>query len=395
MEAFKQRIKDLFEEQETFEIRRGRSALKDFATVNTVDGRDGHDPQSFLRAVRQTVTNLLRNNRRIKVKLVLNCNMEITSIVRGTVIEPSSFHPRVEVNLEGTNVDELYNTMVERILENIATFQMRGSQWTFNSIISLKIHSVRFEPLRGSSYIPLPKTIRSKKSIINIKNEDDMCFKWSVARALNPVERNAERITRLLREQAEELNMSGTEFPVKLKDIEKFEKQNPNISIKGFGYEGEIYPLRTSKMKQNRQTVNLLLISDEEKVHYCLIKNMSRLLSSQTNNHQHKNHFCLRCLNPFASEKSLEKHMEYCCVNEAVKIEMPEEGSIIKFQNFNRSMRVLFIVYADFESLIKLLKTFEIKSRKKFIRKNIRSTNHRAFVTMKSASTTRFIRRNL
>ena len=192
--------------------------------------------------------------------------------------------------------------MVQRILENIATFQMRGSQWTFGSIIRLEIHTVRFEPLRGSSYIPLPKTIRSKRAIINMKNEDNMCFKWSVARALNPVERDAERITKLLREQAEEPNMNGIEFPVKLKDIEKFEKQNLNISINVFGYEDEIYPLRISKMKQNRQAVNLLMISNGEKVHYCLIKNMSRLLSSQTNNHQHKNHYCLRCLNPFNTQ---------------------------------------------------------------------------------------------
>ena len=186
-----------------------------------------------------------------------------------------------------------------------------------------------------------------------------MCFKWSVARALNPVERDAERISKLLRKQAEDLNMKGIEYPMSLKDIDKFETQNPSISINVFGYEGFVYPLRISKKKGSEaaKPVNLLLISDGKKVHYCFIKNMSRLLSSQTNNHQHKNHYCLRCLNPFASQKSLEKHNEYCSTNEAVKMEMPEKGSIIEFQNFNRSMRVPFIVYADFESLIKPLNT--------------------------------------
>ena len=251
VEALKQKISSLFKKQETFEIHQGRSPLREFATVNTIEGRDGYDPQSFLRAVRKTVVDLFKNNRRIKLKLMLNYNMEMTSIVRGTVIEPSSFHSRVEVNLEGTNVDELYNAMVARSLENIANFQMRGSQWTFNSVISLEIHSVRYEPLRGSSYIPLRKTIYSKKAIINMKNEDNMCFKWSVARVLNPVERDAERITKLLREQAEELNMKGIEFPVKLKDIDKFEKQNPGISINVFGYEGDTYPLRISKRNEN------------------------------------------------------------------------------------------------------------------------------------------------
>ena len=182
LESFRQKIMDLYKVE--FEICRGRSALKEFATVNTIDGREGYDPQSFLRAVRRTVIDFFKNNRRIKLKLILDCIMQMTSITRGTVIEPSSFHSRVEVNLEGTNVDELHNNMVARIFENIASFQMRGSsQWVFSSIINLEIHSVRFESLRGSSYIKLPQSLRSKKAIVNMKNEDNMCFKWCVARA--------------------------------------------------------------------------------------------------------------------------------------------------------------------------------------------------------------------
>ena len=195
-----------------------------------------------------------------------------------------------------------------------------------------------------------------------------MCFIWCVARALNLVEIHAERISNLLREQAEELNMRGNNFPVKLQDIDKFEKQNP-VTLNVFGFEGEIHPLRISKEKRGREPVNLLLISDRKKNHYCLIKDMSRLFSSETNQHQHKNHFCLRCLNPFATEKSLKKHMEYCETNEAVKMEMPEEDSFIEFENFNRSMRVPFIVYADFESLIKPIETFELNPEKSYTKK--------------------------
>ena len=99
------------------------------------------------------------------------------------------------------------------------------------------------------------------------------------------------------------------------------------------------------------------MISDGEKTHYCLIKNMSRLLSSQTSKTEHVQHFCFSCLNPFHSKESLSKHLEYCNEHEAVKIEMPKEGSILSFTNLNRSMRVPFIVYADFESFIKPIDT--------------------------------------
>ena len=94
-----------------------------------------------------------------------------------------------------------------------------------------------------------------------------------------------------------------------------------------------------------------MLIEEEGVKHYCLIKNLSRLLSSQVSNHNEEHHFCLRCLNPFWSHKSLNKHQEYCDNYEAVKIEMPEKkgSTMLKFKNYHRREKVPFIVYADFE----------------------------------------------
>ena len=43
-------------------------------------------------------------------------------------------------------------------------------------------------------------------------------FKWAVTRALNPVNKNTERITIELREQAKTLNWDGINFPTPLKD---------------------------------------------------------------------------------------------------------------------------------------------------------------------------------
>jgi len=51
----------------------------------------------------------------------------------------------------------------EQVLENLATFQMQGSGWNFYSIKPLDIHTVRYETLRSSSYVPLPKFLATKK----------------------------------------------------------------------------------------------------------------------------------------------------------------------------------------------------------------------------------------
>ena len=341
--------------ERSFELKESKSALRKFTMQYTIEGRAGYDPESFMRDVKQAVINLLRKNRRTKVKLILRCNMEKNNISTGEVITlKTAFNSKPEVNLEGTDVDDLYNTMVDIVLEAMANFQRDGSNWTFKSIISLEIHTVVYEPLKGNSYIPLPPKLAQKKAIINMQNEDNKCFTWSVLRALNPKEENAVRIDKDLKKKEDSLNMTGIVYPVQLNAIDKFERQNPTISINVFGHEESVCPLRVSKC-EDREVVNLLLISDDEKRHYCLIKNMSRLLSSQTSKRNGAQYYCMRCLNPFHSQESLDKHLEYCSAHEAVKIEM--SGGTLSFKNYNRSMRVPFIVYADFESFIKPIDT--------------------------------------
>ena len=79
--------------------------------------------------------------------------------------------------------------MKETVLESLAKFQRQGINWRFRSHLSLDLHAVKYEPLEGSSHIPLPAFLAAKKAIINLKNEDDGCFKWAIPRALNPVEK--------------------------------------------------------------------------------------------------------------------------------------------------------------------------------------------------------------
>ena len=311
LKMLKEKVEALFKAgaQQTFELKQSSSALKKFATQYVIEGREGYDPQTFLSDVKRKVTTLLENNRKTKVKLILRCIMEKTNIADGQRIEqPAAFHSDVEVNLEGTDVNELYDTMIDKVMEHIANFQMQGSNWTFKSIIALEIHTVAYEPLRGSSYIPLPRALATRKAIINLKNQDDECFRWAVLRAINPTDKDPQRIDKNLKSKRDQLNMGGIEFPVSLKSIDKVEKQNPSISINVFGYEDCVYPLRVSKVV-DKTAINLLLISDDEKQHYCLINNMSRLLSSQTGNQQHTSHYCMKCLNPLPLSRGvIEAH---------------------------------------------------------------------------------------
>ena len=373
LKKLKKKIDDIYKKTKIFEVKESDSALRNFAKVNTIDGKEGFDPQSFMDGVHENMTELLRNNRNTKVKLILKCYM-ISE--RDNLIRDFPFHSNIEVNVEGTDENDIYIIMADTIIERIANLingsSGGGSGWAFYKIIKLELHTVSYRPLRGNTWIPLPKELADKKTIINMKNKDNKCFMWCVQRALNPKNNHPERVDEDLISKQDTLNMKGIEYPVSLKDIDRFEKQNPNISITVFGYneKDKVHPLSVSEHVYNREhNIILLLIERDGVKHYCLVKNPSRLLSKQISAHKKGTHICFRCLNPFWSHKSLEKHWEYCRNQEAVKINMPEKGTMLRFKHHERSEKVPFIIYADTEALIKPIESCEPNPESSYTKK--------------------------
>ena len=203
---------------------------------------------------------------------------------------------------------------------------------------------------KQASWIALPPDLENKKALINMKNEDHMCFKWCITRAKNEVAIHPERITPKLREQAEELNWDGCQFPMAVDKIKYFEARNPQISVNGFGWNGSIFPLKNIR-EEKECHVDLILLTKEFKSHYCLVKNFSRLVSSQVVRKGYERFFCKRCLNSFPSVESLTKHKVICGEFETAKIEVP--GGTCSFRNFQKMMHVPVVGYADFESILK------------------------------------------
>ena len=351
-----------------------KTAIKGYFKTFRVDGVDGMDEKTFMNSVKPRVIDLIKSKGSIKVKFILTVRFTKENPATGNIdINIWYFPSNVEIVTESTDLSDLYDHMTDKIFESIQNFQNRGSGWQFDRVEHLDININPFNPLSASSYIKLPGKLAEKKAIINVKNENDNeCFKWAVTSAVFPKEKNAERLSKQMREDSEKFDWTGIEFPVSLKQIDKFENQN-SYAINLFGYEKVVYPLRISK--RDKQVINLILIANEETNHFCWIKNMSRLLSSGINNHQHAMHFCYRCLNSFHSEKSLDKHKEYCQNNEAVKIEMPmfkddKEKFLgpryILFKNYYRKQRVPFVVYADFECFTEKIDTCQPDDGKSF-----------------------------
>ena len=212
--------------------------------------------------------------------------------------------------------------------------------------------------MRASSYLPLLKELKTKHGSVSIKNNDGKCFLWSILASLHPVQcrNHPDRVSKY-QEHEHELNMSGIQYPVDIKDIGKFEYQT-NITVNVYGYEDKkIFLLRITTVTTARYHVNLLYITAGKTSHYVLAKDLSRLVLRQYNNHNHKKYFCQYCLHGCTSEEVLKNHLERCKLHGALRIKLPEADDKnrrdkVMFTKTEYQLRLPFVIYANFESVL-------------------------------------------
>ena len=151
--------------------------------------------------------------------------------------------PQQEEETLNLSIDQAYYKM----FVNCQEFQRKGSGWAIDEVLYLKLMMAKYVPLKGSQYIDLPPKVKNSKAVINIQNDDDKCFLWSVLAHLYEANHNKQRIEHYIPYETD-LNVNGIAYPVTVKDLSKFEKQN-DISVNVFGYEDRYYPLHISHLK--------------------------------------------------------------------------------------------------------------------------------------------------
>ena len=156
----------------------------------------------------------------------------------------------------------------QEILHRIDAWINKESGWIIKSIESQYINISTYRPLVGSSYIKLPIELKHpRKGLTYIKSNDQKYFLWCHVRHINPLKEHSERITKIDREIACNLNYDRIEFPIEEKDFEKIEVQS-NICINVFCYENKmVFPIYVSD-KRFKDSIDLLLLIDDSKSNY-------------------------------------------------------------------------------------------------------------------------------
>ena len=315
-----------------------------------IDGIEGMDLPTFFSKIRNPITNVLRKE--TSQRAIRSQTTTWIRFMKGDEYVSLAFNSRMTPVYMLNDIDSIVQSMINHMAQQVENPALRDSKFVFDSIMYTDISIHRLNLTRGSSYIPLADWLAKKKAILNPKNLDMKCFKWSVIAALKweEIDRDHQRVSKL-RRYKNEFDWSGISYPVSTKDISKFETRN-RIGINVLALDGRT-PYICRKGLDYERVVNLMIIEDKEKKHYVAIKSLERLLSMNNSKHKESQYLCNNCLQGFFNISSRDNHYEYCRSNESVRIEMPAKNPIVSYSNGQHQFKVPFVMYADFESILK------------------------------------------
>ena len=238
---------------------------------------------------------------------------------------------------------------------------VNGSEFEFDGINFFYYIFNKTSIYRGGTYIDSPKWLKDKKSTINPKNNDDKCFQYAVTLALNldTIDNHPERISEI-KPFINQYNWKDIDFPPTNKDWRKLELNN-DIALNILYTPHNTKKIKLTYRSKNNLTCNkqviLLMITDGEKWHYLVVKNLGGLLKGITSTHE-KDFYCLNCFQSYITKNKLESHKKICENRDYCHVEMPtKDNNIIKYNHGEKSMKVPFIIYAHLECLLEKMST--------------------------------------
>ncbi|XP_050056138.1 uncharacterized protein LOC126549806 [Aphis gossypii] len=203
----------------------------------------------------------------------------------------------------------LLNTKFDKILAEESEFIAKGSGWTLVSIDGLQLRINLVNPLKGGAYLDLPKFIREKKAIINVKNKDKYCFKYSILTKYDK-RSNKSRFNQKyfdFLEKKSGLDFKCIDFPTPINQIKKFERlNNVSVNVYSLNNKGTIFPLFINN-KEEKNHFDLFFVNNHKTSHYCYIKDFSRFIRSQKTKKCSKLIICKRCFTTFGNKPCKSK----------------------------------------------------------------------------------------
>ena len=147
-----------------------------------INGVEGMDLTTFFSKIKNSISDILKKE--TSRRAVRSQTTTWIKFMKGNEYVNLAFNCRMTPVYMLTDIDSIVRSMINHMAQQVENPALKDSKFVFDSIMHTDISMHRLNLTRGSSYIPLPDWLAKKKAIINPKNLDEKCFKWSVITAL-------------------------------------------------------------------------------------------------------------------------------------------------------------------------------------------------------------------
>ena len=332
-------------------------------------------PDEFLELVGPLVEDLLEYfyDANLSLKIGVMLRVQFVRLDRfGNVMQRVSYNFRYDaVSLDHFS---FYDVNID-FIRMIRDFISNGSNWDVDCVEYMDFDIVRYNTIRhvaGRSNpqgVQLPKSLKGKKAVVNVHNDNADCFKYALLSVLhyNDISINRERANKYSSWLSEQ-NWEGIVMPMTAAQLPLFEKNNPGLVINLLEWRGEkdaknpVHRIRVAPIPRTTdiptRCVSIMAVQiDDDKWHYVGVTNINRLLNTQANGGGHNRVYCERCFKPLFPSKNipnpLENHLKVCYADRPDSVKMPEEKEF-SFIGLAKTQPLPYVIYADIECYLEV-----------------------------------------
>ena len=250
-----------------------------------------------------------------------------------------------------------FDELVDQLLRQLNLFCSGGSGWVLKQFPSLDIRVFKTRSMAGSSFMPNPtKPARFRYSLWISK----ICRTISVSYTAfwyssTLAQKNRERPFNYS-DKFDQFVFDRSSMSMKFREIPKFETNNSlAIVVLSLDDDSWLFCCHRSKLKGNFRKNFLFLLTDGLESQYCSIANFQNLMhklcrSLGKDERGRRTNFCVNCMQSIGKNKYAD-HIRLCEDNQTLRIVMPSEELKLKFVNWEKTQKCLFVVYSDLEAL--------------------------------------------
>ena len=268
-------------------------------------------------------------------------------------------------------------------------FVENGSGWRLNAVLRADIEMGNCASLNGACSLLSIRRLNSFKSA-RVSKDKKNCFLHAIAHHFVKSEDKMK-----LEKFIKKFLFVKVPCPVRVKDVAKFEEQNKHLRLKInvlYAEEESIYPLVSSKRKNAKHCITLLLYKTEVEGkavnHYAYVQDVNTLLKKRYKGKKCSYENAVTCVNCFSKfqnsngcngQKKLEQHFEHCSKNQPQIVKVPTQGDVVEFKKHVNKFPSYFIGFFDFESC-HIKQQFECVKCKKVAEDDVSECTHQTLV---------------